>query len=87
MAGQRTMARLAGYNNVLALLLLLHDVGMAGLTSIVAGEGNGPGRCLGDRSSAIVAVLPKASRNDSDAQDDKCNHRDCNDNGEPDEMF
>jgi len=87
MAGQGSVASLAGHNDVLALFFQFHDVGMAGLTGIVAGECNGPGRGLGDRSPAIVPVLPKAFRNDGGAQHDKSNHRDCYDDSEPDEMF
>jgi len=64
MARQGSVAGLAGHDHMLALFLLIHDVRMAGLTSIVAGEDNWPGRGLGDRSPAIVPVLPKAFRND-----------------------
>jgi len=72
---------------VLALFFQFHNVGMAGLTGIVAGECNGPGRGLGDRRPAIVPVLPKAFRNDGGAQHDKSNNRDCYDDSEPDEVF
>ena len=67
MAGQRSVASFAGHNHMLTLFFLFHDVGMAGLTGIVAGECNGPGRSLGDRSPAIMPVLPKAFRNDGSA--------------------
>jgi len=79
MTRQGSVAGLAGHDHMLALLLLIYDVGMAGLTGIVAGEGYRPGRCLGDRSPAIVPVLPKASRNDGGAEHDENTHRDCYD--------
>jgi len=86
-AGQGPVAGLAGHDHMLALLLLIYDVAMADLTGIMAGEGYRPGRCLGDRSPAIVPVLAKAARNDGGAEHDKRDHRDGYDYSEPDEMF
>ena len=87
MAGQGSVAGLAGYDHMLALFLLINDVGMADLARVMAGEGDRPGRSLRDRSPAIVSVLPEASGNDGGAQYRKSNHRDCYDDGESDEMF
>ena len=87
MAGQGSVAGLAGHDHMLALPLLIYDVGMAGLAGIVAGEGYRPGRCLGDRSPTIVPVLAKAARNDGGAEHDKRDHRHGYDYSEPDEMF
>ena len=87
MASQGAVTGLAGHDHMLALFLLLYDVGMAGLTGIVAREGNRPGRCLGNRSPAIVPVLSKASWNDGGAQHNKSAHREGDDYSEPDEMF
>ena len=61
MAGQGSVAGLAGHDHMLALFLLIDDIGMTGLAGIAAGEGNRPGRCFGDRSPAIVPVLAKAA--------------------------
>jgi hypothetical protein len=81
------MAGFAGNDDVLALPFLINDVGMAGLTGIVAGEGYRPGCDLGDRSAAIVAVLPKTARDDGSAQDDERNQCDRHDDDEPDEVL
>ena len=67
MACQGAVAGLAGYDNMLALFLLVYHVGMASLTGIVAREGSRPGRCFGNRSPAIMTVLSKASWNDGGA--------------------
>jgi hypothetical protein len=68
MLGQGSVASLASDHHMLALLFLIHHVGMAGLAGIVAGKGNRPGRDLGDRRASIVAVLSKTVRYDSGAQ-------------------
>lgn len=67
MPGQGSVAGLAGHDHMLTLFLLICDIAMTGLTGISAGEGNRPGRCLGNRSPAIVPILPKASWNDGGA--------------------
>jgi hypothetical protein len=85
--GLGSMAGFAGNDDVLALPFLINDVGMAGLTGIVAGEGYRPGCDLGDRSAAIVAVLPKTARDDGSAQDDERNQCDRHDDDEPDEVL
>ena len=85
--GLGSVAGFARNDNVLALLFLVNDVGMAGFTSIMTGEGYRPGCDLGDRSTAIVAVLPKTARYDGGAQDNERNQCNRHDDGEPDEML
>ena len=82
-----SVAGFARNDDVLALLFLIDDVGVAGLTGIVAGEGNRPARDLGDRSTAIVAVLPKAAWDDGSTQDDERDQRNGHDDDEPDEVL
>ncbi len=87
MPGLGSVASFAGDDDVLALLLLVYNVGMAGLAGVMAGEGDRPRRCLGDGSAAIVAVLAEAARDDGGAQEKECDHCDRHDGGEPDEVF
>jgi hypothetical protein len=72
---------------MLALLLLIDDVGMAGLARVVPSEGQGAARCLGDGGAAIVPVLPEGAGDDGGAQDDEGNDCDCHHSGETDEVF
>jgi len=87
MLGLRSVARFAGNHYVLALFLLLDHVGMASLARIVAGKGHGPGRDFSDGVAAIVSVLTKTARNHGGPQDDECDHCDCHDGREPNEVF
>ncbi len=87
MLGLGSVACLATDYYVFALLLLIHNVGMAGLARIAAGKTNRSGGDLRDCGAPIVPILPKAARNDGGAQDDECYQCDRHDNGEPDEMF
>ncbi len=60
MLGQRSVAGFAIHVRVLAILLLLKDVGMAGFAGLVAGEIHGPGR---DFRHCVAAVVPILARN------------------------
>ena len=82
-----SVAGFAGDNDVLALLLLIDHVSVAGFAGAMAGKGNRPGGDLRDCGAPIVPILPKTARNDGGAQDDERNQCDRHDNGEPDEMF
>jgi hypothetical protein len=72
---------------MLALLLLINDVGMAGLARVMASEGYGAARCFGDGGAAIVPVLPESAGDNGGAQDDEGNECDCHYSGETDEVF
>ena len=86
-AGLGSVAGFAGDDDMLALLFLIDYVGVAGFAGVVAGEGDWPGRDLGDGGASIVAVLAETARNDGGAQDDEGHYRDQHHGGEPDEMF
>ena len=60
---QRTMAGFAIHLRVHAAPLHFLDVGVAGLASLMAGVVDRMGGNLRDGSSAVVSILPKASRN------------------------
>jgi len=87
MLGQASMASLAGNHHMLALLLLLDDVGMASFAGIVSGKSNGMGCRLCDSSAAVVAVLPKATRHHRNSQNEEYCQQHYDDNGQPDKMF
>lgn len=87
MPGLGSVAGFARDNHMLALLLLIDDVGMAGLARVVPSEGQGAARCLGDGGAAIVPVLPEGAGDDGGAQDDEGNDCDCHHSGETDEVF
>lgn len=76
------VAGFAGDHHVLALLLLIDDVGMAGLAGIVTGEGNRPSGCLSDGVAAVVSILSKTMGHHGSAQDDECYERNRYDCGE-----
>ncbi len=67
MLGLRTVARLARNHHMLALFLLLNNVGMAGLANIVAGEGHGARGDLRNGIATIVPILAKTMRHDDGA--------------------
>ena len=83
----RAVAGLTGDNHVLALLLLIDDVGVASFTYIVAGKGKRPSRCLRNSSTAVVPVLSKAARHDGSAQEDESDQGYGHHDSEPDEVF
>ena len=87
MLGLGSMAGFARYHYMLALLLLLNYVSMAGLANIVAGEGHGAGRDLRYGSAAIMPILPKAAWDYRSTQDDERNYPHCHHYSEPDEVF
>ena len=87
MLGQGSVAGFAGNHHMLALLLLLDDVGVADLAGIVAGKRNRVGCRLCDSSSAVVAVLPKAARHNRNSQNEEYCQQHYDDDGQPDKMF
>ena len=87
MLGLGPVAGFAGNPYMLALLFLLDHVGVAGFANIVTSEGHGPGRDLGNGGAAIMSVLAKTARNDGGPQDDECDHCDCHDGRQPNEVF
>ena len=87
MLGLSSVAGFAGNNDVLALFLLFHDVGVAGLAHVVAGMGDGAACGLGNGGTAIVSVLAEAARNDCASQEKECHQSDGHDGGEADEVF
>ena len=87
MLGLGSVAGFAWNDHVLALLLLLHNVGVAGLAHVVAGMGDGPGRGFGDGGAAIVSVLTEATRDNRATQKKECHHSDGHNGGEADEVF
>ncbi len=85
--GQSSVASLASNHHMLAKLLLVYDVGVAGLAGVASGKCNRSGRDLTDRRSSIVAILPKAVRYDGGAQNYECHQRDGDDGSQPNEVF
>ena len=69
MLGERAVAGLTIDVRVLAVLFLVEDVGMAGLTSLMAREVDGAGSDLGHRGPAVVPVLSKTFWNQESADD------------------
>ena len=63
MLRQRSVAGLAVYMRVLAYLLCICLIGMAGLARLMSGKMNGLGSDFADGIAAVVSVLPKALRN------------------------
>jgi hypothetical protein len=60
--GLRPVARFAVHMRVLAGAFLVEDVRMAGFAGLMAGKFNWPGRDFGYGTSAVMAVLSKAFR-------------------------
>lgn len=87
MLGLGSVAGFAWNDDVLALLLLFHNVGVAGLAHVVTGMSDGTGRGLGNGGAAIVSVLAEAARDDGGAQEKECHQSDRHDYGEADEVF
>ena len=87
MPGLSSVAGFAGNDDVLALLLLFHDVGVAGLAHVVAGMGDGAGRGFGDGGAAIMSVLAEAARDNRATQKKECHQSDGHNGGEADEVF
>jgi hypothetical protein len=81
------VAGFAGDNDVLALLLLFHNVGVAGLAHVVAGMGDGTRRGFSYGGAAIVSVLAEAARDHRASQKEECHHTDGHNGGEADEVF
>ena len=65
MLGERSVASLAGQRRVFTVLLKLGYVGVTRLTSFVAGDGNRSRRYLSNSGATVVAVLSKATRDNS----------------------
>src|SRR5208337_1555421 len=71
MIAQRPMTCLAIHLRVFAVLLRVQHIRVAAFACLVAGKVYRAGGNLAHRSSTIVAVLPKALRNDVVAYDQK----------------
>jgi hypothetical protein len=69
--GQCSVARLAIHMRMLAIFLLIEDVGMAGFTALVASESDGSDSNFGYRVAAIVPVLSEAFRDHRVPDDEK----------------
>ncbi len=87
MLGLGSVASFAGDDDVLAELLLIDHVGVAGLADIVTGEGRGAGSDLSDGGAAIVSILAETVGNDEGAQANERDQGDGHDDRKPDEMF
>ena len=85
--GLGAMAGLAGDNHMLAHLLLVHYIAVAGLASAVPGKGNWSRCDLADRRTTIVAVLPKTARHHRRAQDHKPHQRYEHYRSQPNQVF
>jgi len=75
----RSVAGFARDHDVLAQLLLIDHISMAGFANIVPGEGHGSGCDLGNGGTTIVSVLSETLGDDHRPQGDKCNQGDRND--------
>ncbi len=64
MLGQRSVACLAVHMRVFPVLLYVQHIRVAGFTCLMAGKVNRASGNFADRIAAIVAVLPKAFRDD-----------------------
>jgi len=64
MLGQRPMARLAVNSRMPSFLFQFEHVGMARLAGLVAGKGNRTRGDFGDCVAPVMAVLPKAARDE-----------------------
>ena len=71
MIGERAMASLTGDCDVLAGLLLVQDVRVAGFAGLMAGVNNGFRRNLGYGSSSEVSILAETPWNDCCAHNHK----------------
>ena len=64
MLGQRPMTRLAVDSRMPSFLFQFEHVGMTRLAGLVAGKGNRMRGDLGDCVAPVMAVLPKATRDE-----------------------
>ena len=84
--GQRTVAGLAAHVLVLARLLGLGNVRVAGLAGFVAGVVQRTGGDLRNRCSAVVAILSEALRHNEVADHKKDHKGDNEEKGKAEEM-
>ena len=87
MVGQCAVTGFAGDYDVLAMALLVDDIGVAGLAGLVTGVDDGLRGDFSNSRTAEVAVLAKAFGDDGCAHDHKRRENEQHDNGEPDQMF
>ena len=85
--GKRAVAGFAVHARVLAGLLYFQNVAVAVFTTLVTGIGHRLGGKLGQRVSAIVAVLSKTLGNEVGSQQKKQGDPNCENRREPEEMF
>jgi len=76
MLGLRAMASLASDSGMLALMLLLEDIGVAGFAGFVPGVDDGQCRNLRDGVTAVMPILAKAVRDEkgSHTKERQCPH-------------
>ncbi len=86
MVRQCAVTSFAGDYNVFAMTLLLSDVGVAGLTSLVARMDDRIGCDFGDSGPAEMTILAKTLGNDRCAHNHKCREHDQHECGQSDEM-
>jgi len=72
--GLRSVTGLTWDGNVPSQLLLVDNVGVAGLANVVTRIGNRPRRNFGDRSAPVMAILAKTARNNCGSDGNKQNH-------------
>ncbi len=87
MPGKRAVAGFAIHARVLAGFLYFQNVAVAVFTTLVAGIGDRLGGELGQRVSAIVAVLSKALGDEVGSQQKKQGDPNCESCRQPEEMF
>ena len=86
MLGKRSMASLAVYVGMLAVLLLFEYVCVTGITSLVTGIQNRTGCDLPDRISAVVSILAKTLWDEVTPYPEKCERADNKERRVPEKM-
>ena len=87
MPGLRFMTNLAMQPGVSAQLLLLDNFSVTAFTDFVTSMRHGASGHFRDSVSTIVPVLTERFRNDSSAQDHKCDQRDNHHGCEPEKVL
>ena len=85
--GLGSVAGFAGDHNVLAQLLLIDNVGVAGFADFVAGVSDGAGSGFRDGVAAVVSVLAETVGNNGGAQQNERDYRDRHHSGKTDQVF
>ena len=85
--GQRPVTTLTGDVCVLALILDLQHVRVAGLTGTVSGVGDRPGFDFTEGIAAVVTVLPETARHQRIAQEHEDDQTRNKEKGHPQQVF